>query len=378
MRNAVLILTWMVCTFHVVGRADDIPTLDVPALRTELDELRISRHAVGGVLRVDLAGRNPIEITMGEADVESGRPMTADCAIRIASVSKVFVGTCVLVLAGEGKVDLSDPISQFVSGVPNGETITLRQLANHRSGLFNHIQSPEVKAAFAADPARLWSDDELLAFCYKNPPYFKPGAEHHYSNANTVLLAKVIEKVTGSPWREEVRRRVIEPLGLKSTTIPVDNAMPSPHSEGYAFGNEEGPFFHRGDVRYRVTDTSPTWWGAAGCIISTVGDLSKAAKPLATGELLTPAMREELLLWTPADQKGYEYGFHIEKVEGLIGHEGDVPGFQTFMFYSPKHDATLVGFVNVYGWSLRDMPACRLMRLAAQRCLDPSLFTSDE
>lgn len=304
--------------------------------------------------------------------------MTADCRVRIASVSKVFVGTCLLVLAGEGKVDPNDPISKYVDGVPRGDEITLRLLANHRSGLFNHIQSPEVKAAFAGDPSRRWTEDELLAFCFKNPPYFPPNTNHHYSNANTVLLARVIEKVAGRPWQDEVREKVLNPLGLTETTIPIDNSMPDPHPEGYAFGTEEGPFFHRGDIRYQVTLTSPTWWGPAGCIISTVKDLHKAAKPLATGALLTPAMREELLRWTPADQEGYEYGFHIEKVEGFIGHEGDVPGFQTFMFYSPKHDATIVGFTNVYGWSLRDMPACRLMRLAAQRCLDENLFAAGD
>lgn len=365
-------------SFTAAGYAEDAPEVDVESLRADLDTLRQERRAVGGVIRIKTPARPLIEIVMGKADVEKGRPMTADCAFRVASISKVFVGTCVLVLAGEGRVKPTDPISKYVPDVPNGDNITLRHLANHRSGLFNHIESRTVKTAFATDPKRQWTTDELLSFCYENPAYFKPGAEHHYSNANTVLLAKVIEKTTGNRWEEEVRRRVFEPLGLKNTVIPVDNTLPPPHAEGYAFGTEDGPFFHRGTVRYRVTETSPSWWGPAGCVISTVEDLHKAAKPLAMGELLTPALRDELQRWTKADQSGYEYGFHIERVGGFIGHEGDVPGFQTVMFYSPEHDATIVGFVNVYGWSLKDMPACRLMRLAAQSCIDPSLFKKGE
>jgi len=315
----------------------------------------------------------PQSLAFGEAEVLSHRPVSIDHHFRIGSLSKMFVGTTVLILAGEEKLSLDDPISKFVDGLPNSDKITLRQVGNHRSGLFNHIEAKKVKQAFAAEPQRWWTNEELLMVPRQAPPYFEPGKEHHYSNANTLVLALAIEKVTGRPWGEIVTERVIKPLGLGQTTIPTDNSIPAPVARGYAYGTKEGAFFHRGDVLIDVTDTSPSWWGPAGSMISTASDLAKAIKPLATGKLLSENMREELFHWTPADQKDYEYGFHIERIQKMaIGHDGDVPGYQCCMYYLPEHDASVVVLTNMYGWSIRDMPACRLFGEVVEKGLKVS------
>lgn len=346
------------------ARAADKPQVD--QLRAELDEMREKLRAPGGLVGVWRPGEEPLRIALGVANVETKQPMDPAMSFRVASLTKVFVGQVALMLAGEGKLSVDDPVSKYVPEVPNGDNITIWQLANHRSGLFNHIQSREVKVAFATEPERWWSEDELLAFCYKNDPYFPPGQEHHYSNANTVLLAKIIEKVTGEGWREQVEKRLLRPLALDHTILPRDNKLPDPHPQGYALGTERGPFFFRGTKIYNVTNTSPSWWGPAGSMISTIDDLARAANPLATGALIPESARAKLTDWTPADQKGYEYGFHIERVRGAIGHDGDVPGFQSVMLYFPKHDATVVAMVNLYGWSLPGMPADRLAWRAAE------------
>ena len=326
------------------------------------------RHVVGAVVALSQGNEPPIELALGLADADTNRPMTTDCSFRIAG-SKVFLGTALLQIAGEKKVSLDDPISKYVNGVPNGDRITLRHLGSQRSGLFNHIQAKEVKKAFADEPQRSWKLDELLEMAFKNKSYGEPGITHHYANANTVLLAKVIEKATGNSWQDEMRKRILEPLGMKQTNIVRDNTLPMPRAEGYAFGNDEGPFFHRGPTRFCVTNTSPTWFGPATAIVSTLADIRKCVKPLATGALLTPEMRKELQAWTPADQEGYEYGFHIEKFRGFIGHDGDMPGYQTAMYYSPQLDATIIALTNVYGWSFHDMPADRLVWNAAETVL---------
>lgn len=329
-------------------------------LAAKMAELKVP----GAVVRVERPGHPPLALALGTADFAANRPMTPDCHFRVASISKVFVGQAVLALVDDKAVSLDDPISKYVPGVPNGDAITLRHLGTHRSGLFNHIRSADVKAAFAKDPVKAWSDDEILAFSLKQPVAFSPGEKHDYSNANTVLLAKVVEKVTGKPWADAVRSRVIGPLGLKRTTVPADNRMPEPFARGYAYGAEAGPFFKRGEVRHDVTLTSPTWWGPAGCLISTADDLAVAAKAFATGQLLKSAGKAELFRWTPADQAGFEYGFHVEKFPGgAVGHDGDVPGYQCFAAHHPELGATVVVLTNVYGWSIRDMPADRIAML---------------
>ncbi len=326
--------------------------------------------APGALLGIYRPGHPPIELALGLADVENQRPMSVDCSFRIASISKVLVGTTLLAVADETRTSLDEPISKFVDGVPNGDRISLRQLGSHRSGLFNHIESREVKNAFAAEPQRWWTTDELLAFSLEKPVYFEPGAEHHYANVNTVLLARVIEKLSGNPWPDEVRRRVMVPLGLEHTRIPTDNTLPVPYAEGYALGTATGPFFHRGDVRHRVTETSPSWWGPAGCVVSTLADLGRMCEPLARGDLLSETMRAELHRWTQADQAGFDYGFHIERTRGRIGHDGDVPGYQTVMRYLPERRITVVAMCNLYGWSIRGMPANALAEIALEHLDD--------
>jgi D-alanyl-D-alanine carboxypeptidase len=339
---------------------------DYSVISRHLDENREKLRVPGALIGIYRGDKPDFVAALGKSNVEHDVPMTADCSFRIASISKVFVGHTVLTLVRDGKVSLDEPIAKYVDGVPHGDRITLRHLGSHRSGLFNHIESREVKNQFAADPAKAWTMDDLLGFCLAGPTYFEPGEKHHYSNGNTVLLAMVIEKATGHPWEDEVRSRVLDPLGLAHTIIPTDNTLPDPHAEGYALGQETGPFFHRGLKRFNVTGTSPTWWGPAGSMISTLDDLHKAAKPLATGSLLDDKTRAELHNWTAADQDGYQYGFHIERVKGGIGHDGDVPGYQSCMYYLPEHDATIVGLTNIYGWSLPGMPANQLTWQAAR------------
>lgn len=353
----------------------------VPAADPSADEQKAFEAAVteawkktklpGAVVAVYRPDTPPLIVALGYADIDKKTPMTADCHFRVASLSKVFVGTAVLTLIDEGKVSADDTIDKYVKSVPNGDKITLRHLATHRAGIFNLIESKTMKEKFSADPEKWWTEDELLAVALKAPAYFEPGQKHHYSNAHTVLLAKVIEKAIGKPWADEVAARVFKPLGLKSTSIPKDNKLPAPFARGYALGGEKTPFFVRGDVRHDVTATSPSWWGAAGSTISTAADLGRAAKPLATGALLREKGKKELLAWTTADQPRFEYGFHIEKVDGMIGHDGDVPGYQCVMYYLPDHDATVVGLGNLYGWSVRGMPTNTLVKAAVAHCFPP-------
>ena len=334
------------------------------SLRQLLDQRRQELKAPGALVGVYRPGHADFEAALGLANVERGTRLTTEHAFRIGSISKMFVGQTVLILAGEGKLSLDDAIAKYVDGVPNGNRIALRDLGTHRSGLFNHIESARVKRLFAENPTKSWSVDELVRFCITGPTYFEPGSKHHYANGNTILLAKVIERVTGRPWDTQVRARVVAPLGLEHTIIPSDNKLPQPHAEGYSLGTDEGPFFHRGDKLIRVTDTSPSWWGPAGSMISTLGDLRKVAKPLAQGALLTEAMRRQLHRWTTTDEPDYEYGFQITRVKGGVGHDGDTPGYQACMYYLPEYDAVVVAMANLYGWSACGMPADDLAWLA--------------
>ena len=133
---------------------------------------------------------------VGAADKATGAPMKADFYSRIGSLTKTFTVTGVLQLADQGKLGLDDPIGKYIDGVPQGDKITLRQLARMRSGLENYAKTPEFQQALVADPYRNFTPQELLGYAFAAPMPFPPGEGYEYSNTNTVLLGLVVEKLS--------------------------------------------------------------------------------------------------------------------------------------------------------------------------------------
>ena len=177
----------------------------------------------------------------GVADKATGTPMKTDFYSRIGSVTKTFTVTGVLQLADQGKLGLDDPIAKFVDGVPDGDKITLRQLARMQSGLFNYTGTKPFQEALFADPRRHFTPAELLGWAFAEPSTFPPGSGFEYSNTNTVLLGLVVEKVGGQPLHDYIRDHISTPLGMSDTIFPTDNAFPGPARAG----------LHRPDRRRR-------------------------------------------------------------------------------------------------------------------------------
>ena len=157
---------------------------------------------------------------------------------RIGSITKTFTGTVILQLVDEGKLRLDDPIAKYQPEVPNGANITIRQLLQMTSGLFNYTDDPAWNQALDANRQRVWSPQELVAIALAHPPYFAPGTDFHYSNTNTVLLGLIIEQITGNNVADEFARRIFTPLGMRETVMPPPTmaAIPDPHPRGYLYG----------------------------------------------------------------------------------------------------------------------------------------------
>lgn len=176
----------------------------------------------------------------GLADVANAIPPTADTYFGYRSITKSFVTTVIMQLAEEGRIGLDDPVGNYVDGVPGGDVMTIRQLAQMRSGLFNYTESSAFAAQFGMDPSKAWTARELLAFA--EPLQFTPGASYQYSNSNTILLGEIITAATGNDWSDEVSRRRTGPLGLSSVINQGAGSMPTPNAVGYIDVNDStGP-----------------------------------------------------------------------------------------------------------------------------------------
>lgn len=335
------------------------------ALRDALAAKLQAMECPGALVGVYPDDGEPQRFVLGVADVKTQAPMSPDAHMRVGSVLKPILGTVVLQLCDEGKLSLDDPVSKYVADVPGGDQITLRMLGQNTSGLFNTIEDKEFQQAVMDDPARQWKPAEILAYNEGRDPYCQPGERWRYSNTNAVLLGLCIENATGRPWPEAIEARICRPLGLKHTGVPQVAELPEPRTAAYRNGYPDKVIGY-GNVFYDVSNYSAAWTGAAGNLYSTLDDLGAAAKPIATGALLSEAGRRVLHDWIATGHEGVQYGYFLYQRQGALGHTGDVPGYNAAMFYFPQHQTAIVALTNLSNNKDGTMPAEELAKLAAQ------------
>lgn len=280
--------------------------------------------------------------TFGVADKVTRAPMRTGFYMRIGSETKTFTVSAILQLVDQGLIGLDDPIAKYVPGVPDGQQITIRELARMQSGLYNYSASPQFTEALYANPYRAWTPGQLLAYSFSRPLNFAPGAGWEYSNTNTVLLGLVVEQVSRQRLQDYLRDHIFRPFGLRQTIFPTGSEFPFPHAHGYSTNELTGE-------PVDATDWNPSWGWAAGAMISTLSDLRRWAPVLATGRgLLTPRTQAERLqtvhpAGAPSD---VSYGLGLFVIAGWIGHNGSLPGYQSLTIYLPGEHATLVILIN--------------------------------
>lgn len=313
----------------------------------------------GSIVGVWREGQEPFVRAFGVRDTASGEPMTTDIFMRIGSNTKAFVTTSILMLADQGKLGLDDPIDRYVEGAPNGGRITLRQLAQMRSGLYNYADT--TNQDLPQQPFRQWQPHELLKVAFDHSPVFPPGSAFDYSNTNTVLLGLVVEKVSGQPLASFIEQNILKPEGLTRTVFPMGAEIPSPHARGY-FKMPDGQIAD-------ATDWNPSWGWAAGNMISTLEDMSVWTHTLATGKLISPAMKREQQQFLPAPPEGdgAQYGLALENQNGWIGHNGNIMSYMVYPYYLPSEKITMVVMLN----SGADIPGSWLMIRDITRIISP-------
>lgn len=303
-------------------------------LQRDVDTIR-NAGAVGVQARVTVNGQHLVA-TSGVADIRTREPVPANGHYRIASTTKTFVATVLLQLTDEGQVSLDDTVQEHLPGVVaggghDGSTITIRDLLQHTSGIYDYNWDDTWNPFAAAETfqeRRLehYEPEELVAVAMRHPPKFEPGTEWDYSNTNYVIAGMVIEAVTGNPWETEVHNRIIEPLGLEHTTVPDGPEMPDPHAKGYHRFTPDGPLVD-------ATVVDPSAGGAGGAIISTPADVTRFFRALLSGKLLAPDQLAQMQDTLPSDEGRYGLGLGWTPLScggGYWRHGGAIPGYLSY------------------------------------------------
>jgi len=238
-------------------------------------------------------------------------------------------------LVDEGRLRLDDSVERWLPGVvPDGEHITVRQLLNHTSGLYDFRDTLTVlppDPAFLEMRSRTWTAAEQIERAVAHAPTSQPpGSKYKYSNTNYLVLGEIISRVTGQSYGEEIERRVIRPLGLHDTVVPGTSVrIPGPHPHGYV------PISQNGTVGLvDFTEMNPTLFGAAGDMISTTADLNRFFAALLGGRLLPAGLLSEMK--TPGTEES-TYGLGLSWHDTacgvrVYGNDGDALAYQAYSF----------------------------------------------
>ena len=247
-------------------------------------------------------------LTHGTTKLGEAISPRAETHFRIASNTKTMTSAVIMLMIQEGKLSLADPVSKYVSGVPNGDKITIDALLKMRSGLYNYTNAPELAASVDQEPAKEWAPAELLALAFKRPPSFAPGEAYEYCNTNYLLLGLIAEQTDAMPLATIFERRVFVPVGIKETSLPSrsSDTLPEPYSHGYLFGSSS---YALGDAPYSAdlqaeakagrlkpnddTSQNPSYAFAAGDAISTARDLAVWIRAFVCGEVLNAATQRQ-------------------------------------------------------------------------------------
>jgi CubicO group peptidase (beta-lactamase class C family) len=270
------------------------------------------------------------------ADLEWGNADTPDVKFRLGSLTKQFTATLVLLLQEDGKLKVDDPVSKYLPDAPKTwEKITLANLLGHTSGIPSFTDMKE----FGVWRMSPHTTDEELALFRDKPLDFEPGSKFAYSNSNFEVLGAVIEKVSGKKYRDLLRERIFDPLGMKDSGLDTDELILPKRAQGYM----PGP---GGLVLARSESMTVPW--AAGSIYSTTGDLLKWEHGLFGGKVLSG---DSLKAMTTPGKGSYGFGLFIADKGGLkeVSHGGGIEGFNTNLIYVPERRIAVVVLSNVNG-----------------------------
>ncbi|GAA2070640.1 serine hydrolase domain-containing protein [Streptomyces albiaxialis] len=283
----------------------------------------------------------------GGATRSGDAPVPRDGRFRIGSATKMFTSVVLLQLVGEGRVDLDAPVSRSLPPglLPErlGERITVRMALQHRTGLYDVARDLPLGREFVRTRFRHHDQAERVRKAAARPLAFPPGTEYGYSNTNYLIAGLIIEHATGRPYGDEVRDRILRPLGMRHTRVPGDDPrLPGPHAHGYAAGAD-------------ITALNPSLAGPAGEIVSSPGDLDRFLRALTGGELLRPAEWREMNRSVPAGEPGARYGLGLKTRKlscgrTAVGHTGGIPGWATLAFATPDGERRVILSANLADW----------------------------
>jgi CubicO group peptidase (beta-lactamase class C family) len=325
------------------------------------------RDVFHGVLLVTEGGETLFEGAYGLSDRERGDPISAASVFEVASVTKPMAAVAALRLSERGELDLDAPVRTHWEDFPYA-TVTARHLLTHTSGVVGHDAFFRERGARIA-PGAVVGNDAILDELRRDPPPLahEPGDGHAYSNLNFIMLAELLERISGQSFRALLQQEVFEPAGMRRaqvlTTRYTGGKLPENLTESYVRDERGGWVGISVAPGWEFVRTFSGTKGDTG-VVSTAADLSRFVRALASGRLLSDetldAMGRRATLddgaafrsvgWLPS---GNGLGWRVSEDDALLWHTGDWGGYRCGLFWNRRNDRCVVYLTNhaITDWS---------------------------
>ena len=323
-------------------------------LQGRLDRTRIRNGIPGVAITIRFVDGRTWTGTSGYADVAGGVPITADTAFAFASASKMFTAAVVMELVQEGKLGLDDPVLKWLPGRKIDRLITIRMLLDHTSGLADYFRNAKIDKPLQSAKGRTWTAD--MALRYLGPRAAPPGRAWYYSNTNYLYLGLVVEVVTGHPLADEIRTRILDPLGLDETWYQAVETPRTTIAHAYRLvgrGTRAKPIDLTGKSDIAPFRSVITAADGAGSLAGTSADAARWIEALGTGRVVTIPTLELMMAdsaATGALHARIPYGLGIQLVpihgHAAIGHTGRYLGTRSLLRYVPDLGLSIAVLTN--------------------------------
>jgi D-alanyl-D-alanine carboxypeptidase len=358
MRRALVIL-WLI-SLSACAVLDDKPHVEDPvfdpqlsdALQKALEEAARFQKADSISASLYISDRCFWEGTAGVTKPEPSVPVESDMLFGFASITKTFVAAIVLQLVEENKLELNDPLGKWLEQYPNVDAnITIRQLLNHGSGIYNYTDNDSYWSDVNANPDRVWLPEDVLK--YVKPPIKRGVFPLYYSNTNYTLLGMIIESATGNLLEYELQNRITRPLHLNHTYLAKDDFDPKRWANSTAL---------------RSAEYSSAW--ADGAVASTSKEIAKWSHRLYSGNFLKAKSMQSMFV---TEVRGISQGGRISAGLGVWklpvgvgqelawGHGGWLPPFLSRTLYIPKFELSVAYASSSEEVSMQGFPTSYLV-----------------
>lgn len=296
---------------------------------------------LNGVLGIYKDFEPVLECACGVSDFDTGTPMRVDSVFDLASITKQFTTSAIMLLAQRGQLDPMDPLDRYIQGIPYG--VTLEMLMNHTSGM----PDEDWCIQYLTDRSRPIDNAKLIEILREQPaaPLFAPGAGWCYSNIAYELLASVVERVSGCDFEQFLSESFFEPAGMKRTRVYHRFMnLPEPehitHSRVWENGALVAPEKSSGAEMIVPLEGV----NGAGLVYTCVGDMNLWDRALREGKILSTETQRKMLVPVPTTRPGedYGYGWFITHDGQWVHHSGGWPGYINQFYRRPDRPLSVV------------------------------------